>query len=120
MSTRDTIAAALSSVDGVTGTATPPDVLAPGSAWPTWVAAGPSAYGGLQDTWHVMIVLPNPTMAATVEAADPLVDTAFAALLDVGEVALVEPVTIASGDPAGTGQGVPALRFVLTTIGVRP
>jgi hypothetical protein len=119
VNTRQAIADALSTVDGVRGVAVPPDVLAPGAAWPTWISAAPATYGSLLDTWHVFVTLPNPTRATTVEASDPLVDHIWAALLDVGEVSIVEAAMVSDGDPSGTGQGLPALRFTLTTVGKR-
>ncbi len=119
MSTRDAIARALSTVPGVTGQATPPDLPGPGTAWPAWAGATPGTNCGLTDQWFVFLVLPNPTIAATVEAADALVDATWAALLDVGEVSIVEPAQITPADPAGAGQALPALRFTMTTVGVK-
>lgn len=119
MSTYTAIAQALSTVPGVTGTEAAPPVLTPGAGWPKWTSAGPGPYGGLIDSWHVFVVLPNATLLTTVQAADPLVDAVWAALLDVGEVSLVEPDTLPQGDPATTGQGIPALRFTMTTAGDR-
>ncbi len=119
MSTRVAIAAALSTVEGVTGASSPPDVLAPGAGWPTWISAGIGTACALTDTWHVFVVLPNPTAQATVEAGDPLVQTVWAALMDLGEVSIVEAATLTQADPAGAGQGLPGLRFTLTTVGDR-
>lgn len=119
MSTRAAIAAALSTVDGVAGMTAPPDVLAPGAGWPTWVSAGIGTACALTDTWHVFVVLPNATMAATVEAGDPLVQTVWAVLMDLGEVSVVDAATLTQADPAGAGQSLPGLRFTLTTVGDR-
>ena len=119
MSTRQAIADALSSIDGVNGVPAPPDVLAPGSAWPTWISAGLGTGCALTDTWHVFIVLPNPSMIATVEAGDALVQQAWAALMDLGEVSVVDAATLTQADPAGAGQTLPGLRYTLTTLGDR-
>jgi hypothetical protein len=119
MSTRDAIAAALSSVDSVTGQPTQPDVVVPGVGWPQWTSAAVDAYCTLRSTWHVIVALPNPDLFTALDAADPLVDLVWAALLDVGEVALAEPVTIKIADPAAAGQDVPGLQFTLYTSGDR-
>jgi hypothetical protein len=119
MSTREKIASALSTMARLHPTPTMPDVPSLGSAWPVWVSAQPGPYGGLVNMWWVLIVLPNATMQQTVEAADPLVDGAWARLLDVGEVTVCEPVQVTINDPAGSGQQLPAIRYTLTTVGER-
>lgn len=119
MSTRDAIAAALSTVAGVTGQAMPPDVVTAGVGWPQWVSASTDAYCSLRSTWHVLVVLPNPDAATTIDAGDPLLDAVWAALLEVGEVPIVEPVTVKVADPAAAGQDMPALRYTLYTSGER-
>ena len=119
MSTRERVAAALSTVPGVTGAAAPPAAPVPGLGWPVWVTAVPDSYAGLRSTWHVLVALPNPDAVSTIDAADPLVDRVWAALLDVGEVSAVDPVGLAVADPAQSGQEVPGLRFTLLTSGDR-
>jgi hypothetical protein len=119
VSTRDAIAAALSTVDGVVGSPAPPDVVTHGSAWPTWVQAATGTYCTLTDTWHVFVVLPNANAAATVEGSDQLVDAVWGVLLDIGEVSVVDAATITPADPAGAGQSLPALRYTLTTTGAK-
>lgn len=119
MSTRDSIADALSTVTGVHGYAVPPTTLLPGISWPIWQGAAPDSYGGLRSTWHVLVTLPNPDLATTIDAADPLVDTVWAALLDVGEVSAIDVAQVQVADPAGAAQPLPALRFTLLTSGDR-
>lgn len=117
MSTRQRIADALGGVSGINADIAPPDVLAPGAAWPAWVSATRGTYTGLTNTWHVLVVLPNANMQQTVEGADPLVDAIWAALLDVGDVSIVEAAMLTQTDPGGVGQATPGLRFTMTTTG---
>ena len=119
MSTRERVAAALSTVPGVTGQPTPPAAATAGQGWPVWVTAAPDSYAGLRSTWHVLVALPNPDSISTIDAADPLVDQVWAALLDVGEVTAVDPVGLAVAEPAQSGQELPGLRFTLLTSGDR-
>lgn len=119
MSTRDAIVAVLAPIAGVSPTPFPPDVPTPGSAWPIWTGAQLGTYGGLTDSWQVLIVLPTAVPLEAMHAAHPMVDVCWSALLDLGEVSAVEPVTISHGDPAATGQAVPALRYTMTTVGER-
>jgi hypothetical protein len=116
-STRDAIVTALSTVTGLNPSVEPPDVPAPGSAWPAWGGANPGSYCGLTDRWTVYVVLPNATRRNTLDAAEPLVDTTWAALLDVGDVTDVAPGEVTINDPANTGQTLPVLAFTMTTIG---
>jgi hypothetical protein len=111
------IVAALQSVAGLNPATEPPDVPAPGAAWPAWTGAGPGAYCGLIDRWVVYVVLPNATRRQTLDSADTVVDAVWAALMEVGEVSNVAPGEVTINDPANTGQTLPVLAYTLTTVG---
>jgi hypothetical protein len=57
--TRQAIAAALSTLEGITGHAARPDVMSEGDGWPQW--AGMEWYGGRAYTqkWNVLVVTPT-------------------------------------------------------------
>lgn len=116
-STYDAIVEALATVDGLNPSREPPDVPAPGSAWPAWGGASSGTYCALTDRWLVYVILPNATRRNTLDSADQLVDAVWAALLDVGEVSDVAPGEVTINDPANTGQTLPVLAFTMTTIG---
>ncbi|GIG64260.1 hypothetical protein [Phytomonospora endophytica] len=113
--TRQAIANALSSVDGITGYGHMPDTPAPFDGWPEWVQTVPR--GGCADgaaiTWHALVVLPAADSTTAIDAADPLVASLLDALTEVGTVELIDPVQIAGTDTAG--NLVPGLRIRLTT-----
>lgn len=58
--TRQAIATALSTVTGVTGYASRPDVLSEGDGWPQWAG---EVYPGTQQ-WNVLVVLPADDVSA--------------------------------------------------------
>ena len=72
--TREQIAAALSTVPGITGEALEPPTKSPGQAWPVWRE---SIVTGACDTfttnWFIFVVLPNGDMNAPVDAGDDFV-----------------------------------------------
>jgi hypothetical protein len=112
VSTRDLIAAALSTVAGVTGHGWVPRTVAPGQAWCEWekteyestMCVPPVA----TTTWSVAVVLP----ADTPMAFDSLIGPVAAALAGVGSVVSAEPGGVTATDG---NQLVPALMFTLTT-----
>jgi len=117
---RDTIADAINGIaPGVVVTPAPPDVPTAGAGWPSWVSAEADTYCGLLNTWHVIILLPNPNTQTVIDAGDPLVGLVFAALTDIGEVSIVEPIQVQTSDPT-QGNAQPALRFTMTTTGAAP
>jgi hypothetical protein len=117
MTWRQVIASKIDGAGGaVRGYPVPPNILTPGDAWPAWVSAEPSSYGGPLQTWHVMAILPHSAMADTIDAEDAWVTALMTALTTIGEVTIVEPVTVAATDLA-IGDPLPALRLTLTTTG---
>jgi hypothetical protein len=112
---RDAIVAALNAatIPGVTAQPMPPEVHQPGMAYPVWRSSVPLA-SGAEATFDLFVVLPAGSPAATIDAADPIVDDVADALLGVGVVTLYGPVTLAT-DMSGSAE-LPALRFTLTTI----
>jgi hypothetical protein len=110
--TRQDLADALTGA-GCDGQAYPPDVASAGMAWPVWVGSQPIASGWVI-TWHCYVTLPGGSAAATIAEADPLTEAVGDALLQVGAVTDIEPVSLAT-DQAGSAV-LPALRITLTTV----
>lgn len=113
MSTRQDLADALGGVPGVTGLTLPPDVIQPGMAWPVWRSSTPITGTDYEVTYDVFLTLPAGSPGASIAEADDSWQPVAFALLHVGAVSLIEPVTMAT-DPAGAG--LPAIRFTLTTL----
>lgn len=110
MLTRADIAAAASTVPGVTGMVDRPAALEPGTSWPVLRSERPVMGGcAVEVRWYVMVVGPSGDEGTTTRAADPLVEPLVAAMRGAGLVVEeVEPVRL----PIEPGQaGVPALRF---------
>lgn len=88
--TRDEIAAALSTVEGITGYARRPAASKAGDAWPLW-RSGERADGyAYTHTWVIVIVLPGTdeaTADAFVDARLDDIDDALRAVLFVDGVA---------------------------------
>lgn len=91
-----------------------PDTIATWQAWPVWLQTAWLTACIPEPTWHVIVVLPVGNTEAWSTAADAAIEPIRGAFDqgDVGNVALVEPVTLTPGDP---GNSWPALRFTLTT-----
>jgi hypothetical protein len=107
---RQVIVDALAKVDGLSpSTATPSPIVA-GSAWPVWSFSTWLNACATATTWYVFVALPNGHQAATVDAADPLVEDVATVLWPVGKVTRVEPWAW----PVEPGQqAIPVLRFTL-------
>jgi hypothetical protein len=112
--TRVEIAAALSSVAGVTGTPYPPRTIARGMGWPEWSYSEPSTYQGDQATWLVHVVLPAGTPESVAIAADELIEEITAALDEIAAVTRYEPSSFIP--EAGGDQTLPAITYTLTTV----
>lgn len=122
MSWRAMIANVLDGIEGLTPHAIPPQVISPGDAWPVWRGARPASYCGLEQRWELLVALPNPELAATIEGADPLVDVVTARLVEIADVSLVEPgaMPVTAADAAvgrAASQPIPILRWTLSTVG---
>lgn len=91
--TRDSIAAALSTADGVTGYPVRPTTIKAGAAWPllSTVDHGPGA--AFSATWHVLLVLTGDDRTAA-EQIDALLPGAVEALSPVLYVDTAVPVNI--------------------------
>lgn len=110
MSDRSDIVDALKTVPGLAASPTMPDTIVAGMAWPARAWTIPQTICGKVVTWYVYVALPAGNLAATVEAADDLVDAVADALADVGKVLRWEPWRI----PLEPGQqGVPVERYQL-------
>lgn len=111
---RADIAAALSTVPGITGMVSPPVSPVAGDAWPVWARSEIVTMGrGWATTWDVWVILPNSTTADTIDAADPLIDPVGNALSRVGAVLGVQPDRVLA--QANTSNAAPALHFTLQT-----
>lgn len=90
---RAAIAAALSTVDGVTGYRSRPTVFTPGDAWPLLGPLDRADGYSFTATWRVFLVLPNDEVKAS-EWLDAHVDALVEALLPVGYVDQIVPVSL--------------------------
>lgn len=93
--TRAALAAALSTVDGVTGYARRPNVTKPGDAWPMWRGSERADGWGYLETWAVVIVLPGAedTADAFADEHQAALDAALRPVLHVDSFA---PATLPS------------------------
>jgi hypothetical protein len=104
---RDAIAAALSTVAGVTGYSYKPVTPKAGDAWPLWAGGERGPGRSFQYTWRVLILLPKDERAASAwidEHVEALVDAMEGASVDdndVGFVDRLDPVAVTAG---GTDQ----------------
>ncbi|MEV0902893.1 hypothetical protein [Actinoplanes sp. NPDC049802] len=92
---RAELAAALSTVEGVTGHPYRPRVLTPGAGWPLLgrLERGP-AYD-CEATWRVVVILPSDEIRAS-EAFDAWHEPISDALTDVAHVDRIEPGLVAT------------------------
>lgn len=112
--TRADIAAVLSTVEGITGTATPPRSPAPGQGWPEWQQTTPYTLNGNEITWLVHVALPNGSPEATVLESDKITQDLMEALEDLGPIQSVQPTTIVVQQ--GGPNGLPCLTVTMTTV----
>ena len=110
--TRQTIAVALSTVPGVTGSALPPSTPGPGAAWPQAVADGRVRINdyAADVTYWVWCVLPASGQAAEL-AYDEIVWQIEDALDELGQVVSAGPWALPLGP--GAPDTVPAVRVTL-------
>lgn len=66
--TRINLAAALSMVTGIVGYPRRPTAFKPGDAWPQWAGSAPGGNRWFEETWHVLIILPQQEASADVFA----------------------------------------------------
>jgi hypothetical protein len=96
--TRAAIAAAISTVDGLTGYVKRPTAMKPGDGWPQWRGAARADGFGFLETWAVLVVLPDNETTAD-EWADSHGYALATALEPVMFVESIAPATIpASGN----------------------
>jgi hypothetical protein len=99
MSVRDDLAAALSSVPGVTGSPIRPRAAKTGNGWPRWAGAERDQ-GVLADSWHVLILVPDDARAQDQWIADHLQSLVEA----ITPVAYIEEIGFLEGEPSATLQ----------------
>lgn len=112
--TRAAIAAALSSIDSITGYPTAPRTLGRGQGWPVWQMRSPLTMRSDELRWLVHVTLPAGMADATVLEADDLIDYVLAALSTVGVIEQIEPDALLAVQDRGS-QPVPALTVTMTT-----
>lgn len=97
--TREAIAAALSTVDGITGYAARPDQMSEGDGWPQW--GGMEYHGGYVYTqkWNVLVVTPSADDVTADHFVDEHADAIIDALRGTMFVEKVDPAKIPT--PAG-------------------
>lgn len=93
--TRTALAAALSTVSGVTGYPRRPTTIRSGDAWPQWAGSQHDGGQGFVETWNVLIVLP-PDEAGADTFADAKQALLIAALRSVMFVDSFAPATLAT------------------------
>lgn len=98
--TRQAIADALSEVDGITGYPSRPRVMSAGDAWPQWRGGTPRAYA-VEDTWAVLIVLPQTDDVTADSFADAHGEALLDALRPVIHVDSIAPATIPAEGTSG-------------------
>lgn len=110
MTARTDIVDALKTVPELSPTATMPDNIMAGMAWPVRDHRDPLTGCLRVTTWYVFVALPAANTASTVEWADDLIDTIWEALQSAGKVLRDEEWRI----PLEPGQqGIPVQRFTL-------
>ncbi len=100
MSVRDDFAAALSSVPAVTGSVIRPRVPKTGCAWPRWAGAERNADGVLEDSWHVLVLVPDDERAQDLWIATNLQLLVAA----ITPVAYIDAIGFRDGEPTATLQ----------------
>lgn len=100
--TRQTIADALSTLDGITGYPKRPDVLGEGVAWPLVRALNRGPGQAFQTTWRVIVLLSGDEDTAY-DQLDGFVVTVPAALIELLYVDTITPtaITTDAGDLFG-------------------
>lgn len=120
MSTRDDIAAALSTViidydndvHQLNGQPVRPASLALWQAFPDWQSATWLTACVVERTWNVYVILPAADPRSWAEATDDAIPAVRDALIKIGNVSRVEPIALVSSEQ---GVTMPALNFTLTT-----
>jgi hypothetical protein len=95
--TRTQLAAALSTVTGVTGYPRRPAVVKAGDAWPQWGGSERATGRGFTETWNVLVVLP-PDEAAADTFADGKQDALVTALSPVIYIDSFAPANFKADD----------------------
>lgn len=91
--TRQDIAAALSGVAGIHGHPARPTTLSEGDAWPQWRGGTPHAHA-VENTWAVLIVLPQSDDVTADSFADSHGEQLLDALREVLYVDSIAPATL--------------------------
>lgn len=111
---RDSIVAALATVEGLSPVQTPPASPVAGAAWPKWIQSrfgGKLHYTTVSD-YDVCIILPAGMQETAVEAADGLVDVCADALMKIGVIEYCQPVMFTFD----SGNAMPGIQFRMTPL----
>jgi hypothetical protein len=105
--TRETLAAALSTVEGVTGYAVRPKAVRPGDAWSLVdvVTRGPGQ--AWQTTWRIAVVI-GPDEATATDQFDAFIPLVVDALIALAYVDLARPTLI----PVEQGNNLFGIEFI--------
>lgn len=109
-SVRSRLVAALATIPGITAYPVVPDQATAGAAWPKWIQTVYQNGKLCQlavDTYDVLVTLPASYIGVTVDQGDAFRDVVAEAVFPVGQVQLIEPVSITFQDR----QTMPALRL---------
>jgi hypothetical protein len=107
--TREAIAEAVSTVEGLTGYVKRPTSSRPGDAWPIWRGAERAEAWSFTNTWSVVVALPSVASAAD-EWADSYGEAIVDALRGILHVTDIAPAV----DPMGGNE---AFALQITGIG---
>ena len=113
MTTRQDIAAALSTVDGISGHPMPPRTPGRGQGWPVWQRRSPLTLTADELAWLVFVTLPAGLTESTILEADQLTEDVLAALASVGVIEEIRPDILQSAQDGG--QPLPVLTVTMTT-----
>jgi hypothetical protein len=105
------LSAALATVPGLEAKAYRPDTLIAGAAWPAWSGAMPLTDCTLDETFDVLIVLPDVDPPGTAQQRRKLIPLVVDALRNAGAyITGSGPVKIPLDPDNPTGGGPPGLR----------
>lgn len=110
---REALAAALSTVDGVDGHPSRPPIPSTGQAWPTWVSRIRFNGCTFSDTFYCWLVVSAADEESTVAFAHSVLTPVWHALETVCDVVSAEGLVITLEGPSG----LPVVRYTVTILG---
>jgi hypothetical protein len=95
--TRVAIAAALDTVQGLTGTPRRPKLVTAGAAWPQWGGSERADGGAFLVTWNILVVLPAQEQDAD-EFVDDRLDDLYDAIQPVAHITGYQPAQLQTSE----------------------